>query len=147
MAKQNSSLTPLLIAAAAFGAWWFWSRANALSSLIFIPKGVGVQGGGLNLILGVQNPTGAAIQLNSLAGSIQVNGSNLGNVSDFSPVVIAPNSETDIPLYLTANVFGIAGSLLGQLDGNEGAGNFNANLVGTANINNIPVPVNLNFVS
>jgi hypothetical protein len=144
---RSSNTTPLFIAAAAFAAWWLFSRANALNSLIFIPKGIGVQSGGLNLILGVQNPTGSAIQLNSLAGSINVNGSPIGNVSNFSPQIIAPNQETDVPLYLSANLFGIAGSVINQLDGNEGSGNFRANLTGTANVNNIPVPVSIDFVS
>jgi hypothetical protein len=145
--NKSNTATPLLIGAAAIAAWWFFSRANTLNSLIFIPKGVGVQGAGLNLVLGVQNPTGSAIQLNSIAGSVNVNGSPIGNVSNFSPIVIQPNAETDVPLYLTANLFGLAGGVINQLDGNEGSGNFTASLSGTANVNNIPVPVNLNFVS
>jgi hypothetical protein len=145
--SKKSSTTPLLIAAGIAAAWWFFTRANALNSLVFIPKGVGIQGGGLNLVLGVQNPTGAGITLNSLVGSLQVDGSSVANITDFTPQVIAPNSETDINLYVSANVFGLAGGLINQLDGNEGAGSFRAALVGTANVNNIPVPVNLPFVS
>lgn len=145
--SKNSSTTPLLIAAGIGLAWYFFTRANALNSLVFIPKGIGIQGGGLNLVLGVQNPTGSGITLNSLVGALQVDGSPVANITDFTPQLIAPNSETDINLYVTANVFGLAGGLISQLDGNEGAGNFRASLIGTANVNNIPVPVNLPFVS
>jgi hypothetical protein len=143
----KNSTTPLLIGAAAIAAWWLFSRANALNSLIFIPRGVGLQGGGLNFILGVQNPTGSDIALNSLAGSINVAGQPVGNVSSFTPRTIKANSETSVPLYLSANAFGIVGDIVNLLDGNEGSGNFQASLTGTANVNNIAVPVSLNFTS
>lgn len=147
LSNKSSTTNTLLIVGAAAAAWWFFTRANALNSLVFVPKGIGIQGGGLNLLLGVQNPTGAAIQLNSLAGSVNVNGSPIGNVSSFQPITIAPNAETVVPLYLAASPFGIVAQTVNLLDGNEGAGNFSASLSGTANINNIPVPINLSFTS
>lgn len=147
LTSRSGSTNTLLIVGAAAAAWYFFSRANALNSLIFVPKGIGIQGGGLNLLLGVQNPTGAAIQLNSLAGSVNVNGSPIGNVSSFQPIVIAGNAETVVPLYLSANPFGILGQTIDLLDGNEGAGNFRASLTGIANVNNIPVPINISFTS
>jgi hypothetical protein len=144
MSKRGNSTTPLLIGAAGFLAWYFWTRANALKSLLFVPRGLGVQGGGISLLLGVQNITSAALQLNGFAGSLNINGSPVGNVTDFQPQLIAPG-ETQINLLIIPNVFGIAAGVLNEINGNEGSGNIQASLSGTANINGIPLPVNINF--
>jgi hypothetical protein len=144
MSKSKNSSTPLLIGVAAFLGWYFWSRANALQSLLFVPRGLGVQGGGISLLLGVQNITSAALQLNGFAGSLNINGAPVGNVTDFQPQLIAPG-ETQISLMVIPNVFGIAAGVLNEVNGNEGSGSIRASLTGTANINGIPLPVNLNF--
>lgn len=144
MGKNNNSLTPLLIAGGAFAAWYFWTRAQALGSLQFVPVGLGVQGAAVSLQLEVDNPTSNSLQLNGFAGSLIINGSNVGNVTDFQPVMVAPGA-TRLNLLITPNVFGIAAGVINQLDGNEGSGNFAASLQGTANINGIPLPVNLSF--
>jgi Late embryogenesis abundant protein len=144
MGKKNSN-TPLLIGAAAIAAWYFWSRAQALNSLIFIPKGIGVQGGGVSLIVGIQNPTSAALQLNGLAGSLSINGSAVGNVTDFQPQLIQAGAETDIQLLILPNLFGIAAGVINEIDGKEGTGALQASLTGTANVNGIALPVNIPF--
>jgi hypothetical protein len=143
--SKNSSATPLVIGGVAFLAWYFWTRAAALQSLIFIPRGLGVQGAGISLQIGVQNPTGAALALNSLFGSLLIQGQPVGNVSDIQPQLIAPNSESVITVLVTPNLFGIAAGVIDQLDGNEGTRKFSAAMQATANINGIPVPVNLQF--
>lgn len=144
MGKSNN-LTPVLLVGAGVAAWYFWTRANALNSLIFVPRGIGVQGGGVSLIIGVQNPTNSALMLNGLAGSLNIQGSAVGNVTDFQPQLIAPNQETPVNLLITPNIFGIAAGVINQIDGNEATGNFQATLTGTANINSIPLPLNISF--
>jgi Late embryogenesis abundant protein len=143
--SKNSSLTPILVGGGLFAAWFFWTRANALKSLIFVPRGLGVQGGGVSLLIGVQNPTSAALMLNGLAGSLVIQGQNIGSVTDFQPMLIAPGGETPINLLITPNYFGIAAGVINAIDGNEGDGSIRASLSGTANINGFPLPVNLNF--
>lgn len=142
--KNKSSVSPLLIGAAAFAAWYFWTRANTLKSLIFNPVGLGVQGAAVSLQLEVDNPTSEAVQLNGFAGSLNINGSPVGNVTDFQPVMVVPGA-TRINLLVTPNVFGIAAGVINLIDGNEGSGNVQASLTGTANVNGIPLPVNLAF--
>jgi LEA14-like dessication related protein len=143
MGKKDSTNT-VLIAAGAFAAWWLWSRASTISNLNFIPRGLAVVGGAISLILGVQNPTNNAIQLNALSGNLIINGNAIGNVADFQPVVIAPNNETPINLLVTANFFGLAAGALNAIEGNE-TGTINATLQGTANINGTALPVNVTF--
>jgi hypothetical protein len=144
MSKKNSSNALLLVAAVVVG-FYLWSSAGTLNNLQFIPKGIAVQGSGFSLILGVQNPTSTAISFGSLAASLNVNGSGVGNVSNFTPTTIAANSETDINLLVLPNAFGLASGIINLADGNEGSGNFSSSLTGTANINGVPVPINVQF--
>jgi hypothetical protein len=144
MSKKNSNNALLLVAAVVVG-FYLWTSAGTLNNLQFVPKGIGVQGAGFSLVLGVQNPTSNALKFSSLAASLNVNGSPVGNVSDFTPVTIAPNSETDITLMVIPNVFGVASGIINLADGNEGSGNFQSALVGTANVNGAALPVNIPF--
>jgi LEA14-like dessication related protein len=142
---KKSSNNLLLIGAAAIAAWYFFTRSNALNSLIFTPVGLGVQGSGISLAVNVANPTNTALSLSSIAGSLNIQGSAVGNVTDFTPQVIQPNSQTTINLLITPNVFGLAAGVINQIDGNEGSGSIQASLSGTANVNGVPIPVNLSF--
>lgn len=144
MGKNRGSVSPLLVGGVAFVAWYFWTRANTLKSLIFQPVGLGVQGGGVSIQLEVDNPTPNALQFNGFAGSLTVNGANIGNVTDFQPVLLAPGA-TRLNLFIAPNVFGIASGAINLIEGNEGSGNIQSSLNGTANINGIPLPVNLVF--
>lgn len=142
--NKGGSISPLLIVGAGLAAWYFWTRANALKSLVFNPVGLGVQGAAISLQMEVDNPTSNSLQLNGFAGQLYVNGSPIGNVTDFQPVMVLPGAAR-INLLITPNVFGIAAGVISQLDGSEGSGNFSASLVGTANVNGIPLPVNISF--
>lgn len=144
MGKNKNSVSPLLLVGAAIAAWYFITRANTLSSLVFNPVGLGVQGAAISLQMEVDNPTPTAVQLNGFAGSLIISGSPVGNVTDFQPVSISPGANR-ISLLVTPNVFGLASDAINLIDGNEGSGNFSAALQGTANVNNIAVPVNLQF--
>jgi LEA14-like dessication related protein len=143
--KTVSSQTWLLIAAAGGLAWYFFSRAQTLSNLIFVPRGIGTVAGGVSVRLGVQNPTANPIQLNSLAGSLVINGNAVGNVSSFLPVTIAPNAETVLDLTIIPNMFGAASQVLNLIEGNEFNTKLNPSLQGTANVNNIAVPLNISL--
>src|SRR5882762_1218135 len=118
--RKSGSSNLLLIGAAAVAAWYFLTRGSTLNSLQFIPRGIGLQGTSLNLSLGILNPTNNSLRLSSVVGSLNVQGSPVGTVTSFQPVDIAPNSETDINLLITGNVFGLLGGVINHLNGNEG---------------------------
>lgn len=143
MTKKPSNQNLLLLGAAGIAAWYFFTRAGALNNLNFVPLGLGVVPGGVSVQLGVQNPTNTPITLNSFVGSLSISGSPVGSVSTFTPVTIAPNSQTPLSLYVGANYLGLASGVLNQLEGNEGSGNYNAVLSGTANVNGIALPINV----
>ena|SRR5277367_5641866 len=142
MAKTNNLL---IFGAIGVAAWYFLTRLSTIGSLNFIPRGLGLVGNAVSVLIGVQNPTSEGLNLGSISGNLVVNGNSVGNVADFTPVVIAPNAETQIQLLITPNIFGIAANVIYQLQQNL-TGGINATLQGTANINNNAVPLNVNFI-
>lgn len=92
----------------------------------------------------VQNVSNANIELNSMALAVTMNGQSLGNVSLFPvvPITIQGNSEQPVTVQLTPNWLTIPGAVADLINsGNMDAMSFNA--TGTANINNIPLPINV----
>jgi hypothetical protein len=137
--------TIVLIALGILAIYMISGPLSTLSNLNFIARGAAMNGGALQLTLGIQNPTSGAITLNSLVGNILVNGASFGNISNFASTIIAPNQETDIVLNIAPNDIGIAAGLLTSLEG--GTDSLTVTAQATANINGAPVPVNLTFAS
>jgi hypothetical protein len=121
---------------------WLYSKAHTGSSLQFVPLGASWDGGSLHVDIGVQNPTNDSLQLTSIAGQISVNGTGIGNVSDFTPTLIAANRQTPITLTYKPSLLGIGLTILNQV--NSGGG-VQIGVSGSANVNGIQLPVNLNF--
>jgi LEA14-like dessication related protein len=121
---------------------WLYSKAHTGTSLQFVPLGASWSGGALQVDIGVQNPTNDTLQLNSLAGSVFVNGTIIGNVSDFTPRLITANQQTAIQLTYTPNLLGTAAAILNQV--NNGGG-IQIAINGAANVNGISLPINLTF--
>lgn len=143
MSKNNSGNTGLLLLLGALGVYLF-TRASTIANLVFVPRGIAITGGAVNVVIGVQNPTSNSLSFNSLAGNLFVNGSAIGNVASFQPAVIIPNGETPVNVMVTPSILGIATDVLSMIQGNM-SGGITANFQGTANIDNSAVPVNLNF--
>lgn len=137
--KSNSVLLLLGIGVVAF---FLWKKYATFANLQFIPRGISLHGGGFQVVMGVQNTSSMPVQYNSFAGSLNVNGSNVGFVSDFQPGIIQPNAETDITLTITPNVLGIASQVMTQLQGGD-VGITSATLTGSANVGGTQYPVNM----
>jgi hypothetical protein len=131
-----------LLLVAGVVALWAYSKAHTGTHLQFLPLNASWDGGSLHVQIGVQNPTNDSLQLQSLAGTVAINGTTAGNISDFTPALIAPNAQTPITLSYTPSIFGIVSTVVNQL--NNG-GPINITVNGTANVNGIPLPVNLTF--
>ncbi len=140
MGKTSNTL--VIIALVAVVAYFVYTKGLSLANLQFIPRGITIAGNGFQVVLGVQNTSNTTLQYNSFAGSLIVNGSAVGNVSDFTAQPIAANAETDLTINISANVLGIASQIMQQLQ-SGGTGIQSASLSGTANISGVQYPVNV----
>jgi LEA14-like dessication related protein len=134
----------LLLAAAGIAAYFLWQKSQAIGSLNFIPRGVGIGGGGIILQLGIQNPSSTPLSLNSFVGNLLVNGGASGNVTSFQPVTIAPNSETVVPVYISPNVFGVFNTAMNMINSGSTSG-LSLVLDGSANVGTVLYPVHIIF--
>jgi LEA14-like dessication related protein len=140
--------TLLFLAGGAFLVWKFLVPGVAVSNLIFLENGMSLDISNplrvvINLSVIVQNPTSGSLTLNSMAGYFYVNGSQTGNVSYFTPTVINPNSQTQIQLQLSVNDISLVSDIMSYI--NSGTGSLAVEIKGTANVNNVPVPIDLSF--
>lgn len=140
--KSNTIIA--LVLAVVIG-YWAYTRYGAVSNLQFLPRGITVSGGSFQVVIGVQNTSSVALQYNSFAGTLSVNGSTVANVSDFTAQPIAANAETDLTFNIAANILGLASTLLSQIN-SGGTSISSAILTGTANIGGTQYPVNVALV-
>lgn len=139
------SNTILILALVAVVGYWAYTRYGAASNLLFVPRGINVSGGGFQVTLGVQNTSNVTLQYNSFAGTLTVNGQNVGNITDFTAQPIIANGESDLVFNITANLLGLASQVLSQV--NSGAvGIQSAVITGNANIGGTQYPVNVTLV-
>src|SRR5690242_10602652 len=122
----------LLIAGAV--ALWAYSKAHTGANLQFLPMGASWDGGSLHIQTGVQNPTNDSLQFHSFAGTVYINGTAAGNVSDFTPAIIAPNAQTPVTLSFTPSLVGLASMVINQLNNGGGVAIV---VKGSANVNGI----------
>jgi LEA14-like dessication related protein len=89
----------------------------------------------------VQNVSNATLVLNSLTGVVSINGNDLGNVSSFQTVEVAPNSEQVINIKMDLSLLGIPGLIQNVI--NSVRGTYTFELKGHANVNNLLLPFDL----
>jgi hypothetical protein len=125
-------------------------KATTLNNLRFVAQDVGFDFSNLlspivNLSVLVQNPTSGNLTLKSLAGSFSINGTPSGNVSFFpaTPSYVAANGVTGITLQLRLSDVALINDVKNFF--NNGAGALVININATANVNDVPLPVTLNF--
>lgn len=123
---------------------YFYLRVRSLTSLQFVARGIGLGNGGIQLKIGVQNPTANQLTVNSLVGQVLVDGNPVGNVSAFMQQVILPNSESEVRVTLTPDIFGLLGQAINILQ-NGGEAFDTISIQGTANVSGALLPVNLQF--
>lgn len=89
-----------------------------------------------------QNVTNDSLQFNALTANAYLNGTLIGNVSGFTPVIIGPLSQVVIPLQIIVNATLLISDLVSILSGSAGvAAQLEAK--GTANVSNLLIPVDL----
>lgn len=128
----------LLLAGAA--GLYFWNLSKAASNLIYFPGNItGFQLDGISPIiyvdLIVQNTNNVSFTINSLAGNVLSNNTVIGNIKNFTPVEVAGNSQTAVPLTLVLQPIAIVGEIISVLTGSTGERNLQVH--GTVNANGI----------
>ncbi len=140
--------------AAGLVGYWLFNRYEALKSLVFSPGIVtgfdmlsGNGAGGLMPVVYftviVQNTSGSDLLVNSFAGNLYSNDTLVGNVSNFTQVPIRANAATQIPVAGELRLLGIVDNLIQAFQTKNLTQKMQ--LVGSININGIPVPVTLDY--
>jgi LEA14-like dessication related protein len=57
--------------------------------------------------LGILNPAQGSIRINSVVGLLRINGRDVATVENFTPVTVAGNAKSMLPLTLTPSLSGI----------------------------------------
>lgn len=89
----------------------------------------------------IQNVSNSPIYVNSLAGDILVNGNELGNISDFSPITVNPNSQQVVQIEIKPSLLSLPGTVIDLV--NNSGGNLNFTATGHMNIDNQVLPFNV----
>lgn len=124
------------------------NQARSVANLTFFPDAVtGMAFEGISPVMYlsvlVQNTSNVAIDLYSLSGSVYVDNTLVGNISNFTPTRINANSETVMPLKVRFAILGIVNDIIQSFQ----QGNFKKAVVldGTVNANGVQVPLTLTF--
>ena len=99
----------------------------------------------LNITLFAGNPIGDSLTLQSLTGDLYFVGKPIASISNFDQQIIAPFAESPIKLVMRPNFAGIASAAMSLFKGGASALKGKLRFVGTANVQNIPVPIDTTF--
>ncbi len=140
-------MKPIGYAALAITGAFLFSKvatASAATRLNIILGKVAIANGALQLTLIAQNPTPISYTVDSIVGTLAVNGSSIANVSSFVPVLVKRNSE--VPVYVTVRITLL--DVLTNIDDMLTGLSTRVvvfNLRGTVNIDSIVVPLDLTY--
>jgi hypothetical protein len=139
----------LLLAGGLFAFIYFWgSKGLAASNLVFYPGSVsGMSFNGstptVQFTMQVQNTSGTDLTINSFAGNIFSSDTLIGNVYNFTPVLIPAGSMAVITVNAQLNAVSIVNDIIRAFQMKNFSENLDVNA--TANVQGIQVPVNLSF--
>lgn len=129
--------TVVLIGAGVLAFLYFGNlgvAANVLQYYIQSVDFTGLTSG--RIILVVQNPSNAAIMLNSMAGIITANGTTIGNISNFQGGVLIPaNQQIPVRIDVQMSLGGLFTTLYTALTQPNGSNKIDFIISGNANIN------------
>ena len=135
-------MKPTMIALIAVGGYFAWKAlglGTAAATLNIVFAGVQMNSvTNYTLNFNIQNVTNTLINLNSLAGTVYLNGTNVGNVSTFTPVGIAANDQTSINLTMDLSIFGIGTAIYNLVNTSGSVLNFEVK--GNMNVSSLVLP-------
>jgi LEA14-like dessication related protein len=99
----------------------------------------------LDFHIGVQNPTNESFTIQSLSGELFTNGKPIGNISSFTLTEIKPNAQTIFIASVRLPLLSLGAELWNALQGGVTSISQKLKIVGTVNVDNIPVPVQMEY--
>ena len=127
-------------------AYWAYSRKRLKETALFSFDGVRIANNKLQIKLGLSNPTNASVTINSIVGVLNSKGNDIANVQSFEKVTILPNNKTFINLDVTPSLVGLF-TTVKQIVKKGGLKNLNLKFKGTANVNGLPLPIDLTYTA
>lgn len=128
------------------GVYFF--KGRALGNLIINPGQISqmyFDGSGPVIVftLSVANTSSVGLRIDSIAGNIYSNGTLIGNISSFLPVLVAANNQSFIEVSARLRILGLVNDLIRSYTYK----NFQQNikLQGFANVEGIQMPLDLDF--
>jgi LEA14-like dessication related protein len=141
MASGNKSL---LYIAGAVAAIYFGVQAlryrQVANKLLYTLGDVSIDGTKIRVTINILNPTGVSATIKSIAGDMLTNGNKIATVQYFGKTIVSANASTAITIELVPSVLGIVSTISNALYGGYKP---NFKLIGTANVNNISIPLNI----
>lgn len=130
-------------------AFVIWSKVRAIANLIFSPgsiTGVDIVGTVpfIYFTVYVQNTASTGVTVDSFAGNIWANGQLIGNISNFSPVYLAPNQQTSVPITAQLGFLGIVNEIISAFTTNSSRQQIEVK--GYANGAGFQVPLNIKLL-
>lgn len=140
--KTNNIIALGLLGA---GAFYLMGRKTLAGAIRFSIESFKVKGMKIELGIGILNPTNQSALLKSIVCDVLVKGNTVATIEFYNTVKIVPNGKTKITMLVTPKGLGIITTIL-TLTQKDGLKNLSASLIGTANIDNTALPVNVTFV-
>lgn len=101
----------------------------------------------LIVTLGIANPTGQSLQINSIVGQLSVNGTDVAAVENFQQIEVKPKGKTYIPLIIKPSGMGILQQLIALIKTKaKNVKKTTAKFVGAANLGGTTFPFTVNLV-
>jgi LEA14-like dessication related protein len=96
-----------------------------------------------SIVITVQNVTNTSVTVNSLVGTVSVNGAQIGNVSSFIPVNISGNSQSDITVVFQPSLLTLPNAVITAIQAATSNNQLQFNVSGNFNLNSLVLPFSL----
>jgi hypothetical protein len=147
---KNSKLGLFFGAAILMGAYYIFSKRSFAKNANFSFEGLKFdwKKKKVEITLSCSNPTNNNITLNSVVGNLILNNNTIASVESFTKTNIIANGKTNIKLDLIPSAIGILMSIKEFVTNKaKTKQKINAKFIGSANMEGIIIPLDLQFLN
>lgn len=129
-------------------AYLILMEKRAIANLNYVIAGISLTFSGIVPVLGIniliQNVSNQSFDITSFVGSLTIDGTYVGDVSSFTPVIIAGSSQAYMNVKVNLSLIGIVSDLINLMNSKSGIPK-KLVLSGNINVNNIVAPLSLSY--